>query len=60
MTLVFKFIKIIIILYCVCFRIEKIEFLDERELLEQLYSHYCLVWAYQDKAGIGLKDISLR
>lgn len=40
-------------------RIERIEFLDERELMEQLYTHYCLVWAYLDKAGIGLKDINL-
>ena len=40
-------------------RIERIEVLDERELLEQLYSHYCLVWAYQDRANIGLQDISL-
>lgn len=40
-------------------RIERIEFLDERELLEQLYSHYCLAWAYQDQANVGLKDIHL-
>ncbi|KAL8595932.1 hypothetical protein ACOMHN_018244 [Nucella lapillus] len=40
-------------------RIERIEFLDERELLDQLYSHYCLAWAYQDQAGVGLKDITL-
>nr|KAG5696712.1 hypothetical protein BaRGS_028832 [Batillaria attramentaria] len=40
-------------------RIERIEFLDERELLEQLYTHYCLVWAYQDKSAVGLKDINL-
>ncbi|XP_076454100.1 leucine carboxyl methyltransferase 1-like [Babylonia areolata] len=40
-------------------RIERIEFLDERELLEQLYSHYCLVWAYLDKANVGLKSIHI-
>jgi len=26
-------------------RIEKIEFLDEKELLTQLLSHYCLIYA---------------
>lgn len=40
-------------------RIERLEFLDERELLEQLYSHYCLVWAFQDGAGVGLQTIAV-
>lgn len=28
-------------------RVEKIEFLDEENLLEQLLSHYCIVVAYK-------------
>ena len=49
----------IICIYSVCFRIEKLEFLDERELLDQLFQHYCVCWAYKDTANIGLSDISL-
>jgi [phosphatase 2A protein]-leucine-carboxy methyltransferase len=26
-------------------RIEKLEFLDEREMLDQLFEHYCIAWA---------------
>ncbi|CAL1528954.1 unnamed protein product [Lymnaea stagnalis] len=40
-------------------RIERLELLDERELLEQLLSHYCLVWAYKDTSNLGLHAISL-
>ncbi|ESO96138.1 hypothetical protein LOTGIDRAFT_116132 [Lottia gigantea] len=40
-------------------RIEKIEFMDERELMVQLFSHYCLVWAYKDTLNIGLETIDL-
>ena len=42
---------------CYNFRIEKIEFLDERELLDQLMSHYCYSWAYKDPQNIGLAEI---
>lgn len=38
-------------------RIEKLEFLDERELLDQLMSHYCYSWAYKDPQNIGLTEI---
>ncbi len=43
------------------FRIEKLEFLDERELLEQLFEHYCLCWAYKESADkpAQLSKISL-
>ncbi|XP_052784460.1 leucine carboxyl methyltransferase 1-like [Mya arenaria] len=40
-------------------RIQRIEFLDEQELLEQLMSHYCYCWAYKDPNKIGLGDIGL-
>ncbi|XP_006821825.1 leucine carboxyl methyltransferase 1-like [Saccoglossus kowalevskii] len=38
-------------------RIERLEFLDELELLQQLFQHYCICWAYKDKANIGLSSI---
>ena len=41
------------------FRIEKLEFLDEREGLDQLMSHYCYSWAYKDSKKIGLAEIDL-
>ncbi|KAI8770658.1 leucine carboxyl methyltransferase 1 [Biomphalaria glabrata] len=40
-------------------RMERLELLDERELLDQLLRHYCLVWAYKDISNIGLHTISL-
>ncbi|GFO38313.1 leucine carboxyl methyltransferase 1-like [Plakobranchus ocellatus] len=40
-------------------RIERIEMLDERELLDQLLSHYCLTWAYKDTLDLGLHTISI-
>ncbi|KAH9493070.1 Leucine carboxyl methyltransferase 1 [Bulinus truncatus] len=40
-------------------RIERLELLDEKELLDQLLRHYCLVWAYKDTTNIGLHTISL-
>ncbi|BFZ00778.1 hypothetical protein BsWGS_03816 [Bradybaena similaris] len=40
-------------------RMERLELLDERELLDQLLSHYCLVWAYKDTKNVGLHSISL-
>lgn len=42
----YKYFKILIIKI---FRIENIEFLDERELLTQLLEHYCLLYAFKDK-----------
>uniref|UniRef100_A0A0B6YT44 Leucine carboxyl methyltransferase 1 n=1 Tax=Arion vulgaris TaxID=1028688 RepID=A0A0B6YT44_9EUPU len=40
-------------------RMERLEMLDERELLDQLLSHYCLVWAYKDTMDIGLNSLNL-
>lgn len=40
-------------------RIERLEMLDERELLDQLLSHYCLVWAFKDTKKIGLHTIGI-
>lgn len=34
-------------------RIEKIEFLDEHELLVQLLQHYCLSCGYNDSSSLG-------
>ncbi|XP_018094768.1 leucine carboxyl methyltransferase 1 isoform X2 [Xenopus laevis] len=39
-------------------RIEKLEFLDEKELLEQLLLHYCISWATKDSLGLGLAGIT--
>ncbi|XP_030067415.1 leucine carboxyl methyltransferase 1 isoform X2 [Microcaecilia unicolor] len=39
-------------------RIEKLEFLDEKELLEQLLLHYCVSWATKDGQNLGLAEIS--
>ncbi|PIK59677.1 putative leucine carboxyl methyltransferase 1 [Apostichopus japonicus] len=33
-------------------RVERLEFLDETELLNQLLQHYCLCWAWKDKDQI--------
>nr|CAG4645626.1 EOG090X08O3 [Lynceus sp. MCZ IZ 141354] len=40
-------------------RIEKLEFLDERELLQQLFFHYCIAIGYRDSNNIGLSSISI-
>jgi len=40
-------------------RTEALEMLDERELMLQLFQHYCMCLAYKDGAGIGLKAIGL-
>ena len=32
--------------------------LDEKELLEQLFEHYCFSWAYRDELNIGLNQIT--
>ena len=34
-------------------RIERLEFLDERELLQQLLQHYSICWATKDKLSLG-------
>lgn len=48
------------IVYFLCiYRIERLEFMDERELLDQLFSHYCIVWAWKDPNNIGLSSIDL-
>ncbi|XP_075437664.1 leucine carboxyl methyltransferase 1 [Ascaphus truei] len=39
-------------------RIEKLEFLDEKELLEQLLLHYCISWATKDGLHLGLAEIT--
>jgi [phosphatase 2A protein]-leucine-carboxy methyltransferase len=40
-------------------RIEMIDGgLDEKELLEQLFEHYCFSWAYRDEANLGLDKIT--
>ncbi|TKR80682.1 hypothetical protein L596_014716 [Steinernema carpocapsae] len=43
-------------------RIEKLQMLDERELLSQLLDHYCLVYAAKDASERhgDLKDISVQ
>ena len=39
-------------------RIESIDGgLDEKELLEQLFEHYCFSWAYRDETGLGFDAI---
>ncbi|XP_057213704.1 leucine carboxyl methyltransferase 1 isoform X3 [Triplophysa rosa] len=38
-------------------RIERLEFLDEKELLQQLLQHYCICWAVKDKLNLGLTQI---
>ena len=39
-------------------RIESIDGgLDEKELLEQLFEHYCFSWAFRDEANLGLESI---
>jgi len=40
-------------------RIEKIEFLDEKELLDQLLFHYCICVAWNDCLNIGLSSITI-
>ncbi|KAJ3608054.1 hypothetical protein NHX12_025104 [Muraenolepis orangiensis] len=39
-------------------RIESLEFLDEKELLQQLLQHYCICWANKDKLTLGLSQLS--
>lgn len=40
-------------------RIEKLEFLDERELMEQLFNHYCICIATKDGHQLGLSKVDL-
>lgn len=40
-------------------RIEKIELLDEQELLRQLFDHYCITVAYKSESQLHLDEISL-
>ncbi|XP_022341142.1 leucine carboxyl methyltransferase 1-like [Crassostrea virginica] len=40
-------------------RIERLEFMDEKELLEQLLGHYCLAWAWKDPNKLGLADLDV-
>ncbi|XP_074866601.1 leucine carboxyl methyltransferase 1 [Carettochelys insculpta] len=39
-------------------RIEGLEFLDEKELLEQLMQHYCICWATKDSCNLGLSNLT--
>ncbi|KAL2078159.1 hypothetical protein ACEWY4_025844 [Coilia grayii] len=39
-------------------RIEHLEFLDEKELLQQLLQHYCICWASKDKLRLGLSQLA--
>lgn len=39
-------------------RIERLEFLDERELLQQLLQHYSICWATKDKLKLGLSQLA--
>lgn len=48
----------IVITFCpVLIRIERIEFLDEVDLLHQLLSHYCIAWAVNDAAQLGEQNL---
>ncbi|EFX83822.1 hypothetical protein DAPPUDRAFT_301561 [Daphnia pulex] len=40
-------------------RIEKIEFLDEKELLDQLFHHYCICVAWKDSLDLKLNLLSI-
>ncbi|XP_068610775.1 leucine carboxyl methyltransferase 1 [Brachionichthys hirsutus] len=39
-------------------RIERLEFLDEKELLQQLLQHYSICWAIKDKLSLGLSQLA--
>lgn len=40
-------------------RIEKIEFLDEKELLDQLFHHYCICVAWKDSLDLNLNLLTI-
>lgn len=42
-----------------CFRIEKLEFLDECEAFHQLLEHYCISASYKDSTDTGLSALPL-
>ena len=44
---------------CETQRIEKIEFLDERELLDQLLHHYCICVAWKDCLDLKLNLLTI-
>jgi len=44
--------------YDVRTRIERIEFLDEFEIMRQLLEHYCVCWGWKSKTDIDLTGIS--
>ncbi|KAK7918985.1 hypothetical protein WMY93_010269 [Mugilogobius chulae] len=39
-------------------RVERLEFLDEKELLQQLLQHYSICWATKDKLNLGLVHLA--
>lgn len=39
-------------------RIERLEFLDEKELLQQLLQHYSICWATKDRLNLGLAHLA--
>jgi len=39
-------------------RIENLEFLDEKEQLDQLLLHYCICWAAKDELSLGLNALT--
>ncbi|KAL6095306.1 lcmt1 [Pungitius sinensis] len=39
-------------------RMESLEFLDEKELLQQLLQHYSICWASKDKLNLGLSQLA--
>jgi [phosphatase 2A protein]-leucine-carboxy methyltransferase len=40
-------------------KVEKIEFLDEYEIMKQLLEHYCVSWGWRDESGVGIATIGL-
>uniref|UniRef100_A0A669QEF3 Leucine carboxyl methyltransferase 1 n=1 Tax=Phasianus colchicus TaxID=9054 RepID=A0A669QEF3_PHACC len=40
-------------------RIEELEFLDEKELFEQLMQHYCICWASKDSSNLAMQMQSI-
>lgn len=38
-------------------RIERLEFLDEKELLQQLLQHYSICWSTKDKLNLGKAQV---
>ncbi|XP_014663738.1 PREDICTED: leucine carboxyl methyltransferase 1-like [Priapulus caudatus] len=40
-------------------RIQKLEFMDDVEVISQLFQHYAITWAFKDAANIGLQGIAV-